>query len=355
MLSSNCADDREALADLAEDLAGRLYPQPNCLQTRLRIDLLINRYLSLANLSDRLADLPLQFANPQPRTWQAIYWHDINPSQIVGLRVEVFLAVLIGAMTVETPIRGYSQVSWQYLSRFHAPMASFVGGEFAEDGRSIELGLWEKEERRHSPALAKIYKQLTGETLIVKLVDVKPYQPSQNTHADMYRHGLHRVATEYGATCLYLWLMAHSTGALQRVLEEILLDEINHMTKFFGFGVWAFHSSDRSHFESSLMGILTRYWQRRSPLDLQTNHRKNYGRSALELVRTFGRVMDLVNWQVWHPISKLELTYTFVGILRQLCRWRSSLTPAYLQELFGDPPSIYEHGAPSIPTVGVQR
>jgi hypothetical protein len=358
MLSSNCADDLESQA---EDLAGRLYLQPHCLQTRLRIDLLINRYLSIANLSDRLADLPLQFANPQPRTWQAICWQDINPSQIVGLRVEVFWAVLIGAMTVESPIRGYSQVSWQYLSRFHAPMASFVGGQFAEDGSLIELGLWEKEERRHSPALAKIYKQLTGETLIVKSVDVKPYQPSQNPHTDMYRHGLHRVATEYGATCLYLWLMAHSTGALQRVLEEILLDEINHMTKFLGFGIWAFHSSNQSHFENSLFGILTRYWQRRSPLDPQTNHldhpvhRKNYGRSALELVRTFGRVMDLVNWQVWHPISKLELTYTFVGILRQLCRWRSSLTPAYLQELFGDPPSIYEHGAPSIPTVGVQR
>jgi hypothetical protein len=355
MLSSNCA---EALETLEEDLAGRLCPEPHCLQTRSRIDLLINRYLSLANLSDRLTDLPMQFANPQPRTWQAIYWQDINPSQIVGLRVEVFLAVLIGAMTVESPIRGYSQVSWQYLSRFHAPMASFVGGQFAEDGSLIELGLWEKEERRHSPALAKIYKQLTGEILIVKSVDVKPYQPSQNPYTDMYRHGLHRVATEYGATCLYLWLMAHSTGALQRVLEEILLDEINHMTKFFGFGVWAFHSSNQSHLENSLKDILNRYWQQRSPLNPQKDrqaHRKNYGRSALELVRTFGRVMDLVNWQAWHPISKLELTYTFVGILQQLCRWRSSLTSAYLQELFGNPPSIYGNDTPSIPTVGVQR
>lgn len=359
MLTSNYADD------LVEDLAGRVYPQPHCLQTRSRIDLLIDRYLSLANLSDRLADLPAQFANPQPRTWQAIYWHDINPSQIVGLRVEVFLAVLIGAMTVETPIRSYSQVSWHYLSHFHAPMASFVGGYFAEDGSIIEPGLWEKEERRHSPALAKIYKHLTGEQLIVKSIQVKPYQPSQNPHADMYRHGLHRVATEYGATCLYLWLMAHSTGALQQVLEEILLDEINHMTKFFGFGVWAFHSSDRNQFKSSLMGILSRYGYRRSPSDLQTDrqiHKTSYGRlaalcvpPALELVRTFGRVMDLVNWKTWHPISKLELTYTFVCVLRQLLRWRSGLTSAYLQKLFGNPPATCGNDTPSIPTVGVQR
>lgn len=348
MLTSNYADNP------AEDLAGRLYPQPHCLQTRSRINLLIDRYLSFSNLSDRLADLPMQFANPQPRTWQAIYWHDINPSQIVGLRVEVFLAVLIGAMTVESPIRRYSQVSWQYLSRFHAPMANFVGGDFAEDGSLVELGLWEKEERRHSPALAKIYKQLTGETLIVESVEVKPYQPSQNPHADMYRHGLHRVATEYGATCLYLWLMAHSTGALQRVLEEILLDEINHMTKFFGFGVWAFHSSDRTHSDSSLLGILTKFWQRRSPIAAHIN-RRNYGRSALELARTFGRVMDLVNWKVWHPISKLELTYTFMCVLRQILRWRNGLTSASLLELFGDPPPIVGNEIPSIPIVGVER
>jgi hypothetical protein len=348
MLSSNCVDD------LAVDLAGRLYPQPHCLQTRSRINFSIDRYLSFSNLSDRLADLPTQFANPQPRPWQAIYWHDINPSQIVGLRVEVFLAVLLGAMTVESPIRGYSQVSGQYLSRFHAPMARFVGGDFAEDGSLIDLGLWEKEERRHSPALAKIYKQLTGETLIVESVEVKPYQPSQNPHADMYRHGLHRVATEYGATCLYLWLMAHSTGALQRVLEEILLDEINHMTKFLGFGIWAFHSSDRTDFKSSLWGIAGRHWERRSPLNPQING-NHYWRSALDLVRTFVRVMDLVNWKVWHPISKLELTYTFMSVLRQILRWHSDLTPAYLQELFGNPPSICDRETPSIPIVGMQR
>ncbi len=348
MLTSIYADD------LAADLAGRLYPQPHCLQTRSRINFLIDRYLSCSNLSDRLADLPVQFVNPQPRPWQAIYWHDINPNQIVGLRVEVFLAVLIGAMTVEMPIRGYSQVSWQYLSRFYAPMASFVGGHFAEDGSIIEPGLWEKEERRHSPALTKIYKQLTGETLIVKSIDVKPYRPSQNPHADMYRHGLHRVATEYGATCLYLWLMAHSTGALQRVLEEILLDEINHMTKFLGFGIWAFHSSDRTHSDGSLLKIVGRYWDRRSPLNPQTNG-NHYGRSVLDLVRTFGRVMDLVNWKVWHPISKLELTYTFMCVLRRILRWRNGLTSAYLKELFGHPPSIVENDPPSIPTVGMQR
>jgi hypothetical protein len=351
MVSSNCSQD------LIEDLAGRLYPQPHCLQTRSRINRLIDRYLSLSNLSDRLADLPTQFVKPRSRPWQAIYWHEIDPSQIVGLRVEVFLAVLIGAMTVETPIRGYSQVSWQYLSRFHAPMANFVGGHFAEDGSIIEPGLWEKEERRHSPALAKIYKQLSGETLIVKSIDVKPYQPSQNPHADMYRHGLHRVATEYGATCLYLWLMAHSTGALQRVLEEILLDEINHMTKFLGFGVWAFHSSNLPNSHSSLWGILAIYRERRSHLSPQATHQmhgNSFKQSALELVRTFGRVMDLVNWKAWHPISKLELTYAFLGVLRQILRWRNGLTPAYLQELFGHPPSIVESKTPSIPTVGVE-
>jgi hypothetical protein len=298
---------------------------------------LLDRYLSPAQLGDRLADLPLQFNNPQPRVWGAIDWHAIDCSQVVGLSMEVFLAVLKGAMTVEAPIHGYSQVSWQYLDRFHQPMARFVGGQFAEDGSLIELGLWEKEERRHSPALAKIYKQLTGEQLIAKSIHVKPYQPSDHPHEDMYRHGLHRVATEYAATCLYLWLMSHSTGALQRVLEEILLDEINHMTKFFGFGIWAFPTSYLDRLKHSLMEKLARFGARRSQGDSQITE-TSHVRSTVELIGTFGRVMDLVNWQTWHPISQLELIYTFVRVLHRLLDWRRNLTPEYLQELFGTPP-----------------
>ena len=40
--------------------------------------------------------------------------------------------------------------------------------------------------------------------------------------------------------CLYLWLMSHTTGTLQQVRGELLQDEINHLTKFWGMGMWLY-------------------------------------------------------------------------------------------------------------------
>jgi hypothetical protein len=68
--------------DLAvQDLAGQLYLLPHVWQTRSRIDRLLDRYLKLDYLSDRLADLPVQFVRPQPRAWQAVCWQDIDTSR----------------------------------------------------------------------------------------------------------------------------------------------------------------------------------------------------------------------------------------------------------------------------------
>lgn len=305
-------------------------------QAHSRINNLIDRYLDLEYLSDRLADLPLQFIHPQPRAWQPIYWQGIDSSQIIGLRSEVFLSVLKGAAIVEEPIRSYAQVSAKYLNRFHQPMARFVGGKYAEDGRLLEMGLWEKEERQHTPTLAKIYKQLTGTQLVIKPMKGKPYQPSDRPHTDMFRHGLHRTITEYGATCLYLWLMAHSTGALQQVLSELLLDEINHMTKFLGFGIWAFSKPDKSE-ESYKSKQNLSYEGTKSNQSKRSPSKSNqYPFASIKaVINTFSHVMNLVDWQIWHPLSKLELTYTFLRVMFRLWRWKDSLSSVDLDRLFG--------------------
>lgn len=52
------------LSPLAEDLAGQSYPSPHYLQTQRRIHSLIDRYLAVEKLHERLQDLPMQFANP---------------------------------------------------------------------------------------------------------------------------------------------------------------------------------------------------------------------------------------------------------------------------------------------------
>ncbi|WP_242045204.1 ferritin-like domain-containing protein [Anabaena catenula] len=286
-------------------------------KTQRRINFLINHYLAVDKLQDRLQDLPLQFQNPQTRPWKVINWEAINCGQIIGIKPEIFLSILIGAMDTEAPIRDYTQTSRQYLTKLHPQMARFVGGTVAEDGKLLELGLWEKEERQHTPALIKIYTQLTGEKITPKFRIVRGYLPSNDPYEDLYRHGLHRVATEYGATCLYLWMMAHTTGALQEVLEELVQDEINHMTKFWGFGVWLYP-------DTSIIRIGRTLMKTRSP---------NYQRNSL--IRTLRRMMGTLNWNSWTLSNKATLIFTFTSAMRHLWGWNNSLTPDYLQDLFG--------------------
>ncbi|BAY65319.1 hypothetical protein NIES22_54240 [Calothrix brevissima NIES-22] len=284
-------------------------------QIQRRIHSLIDNYLATAKLQERLQDLPLQFTNPQPRPWKPINWQAINRNQIIGIKPEVFLSILIGAMDTEAPIRGYTQTSRQYLEKLHPQMARFVGGIVGEDSELQEIGLWEKEERQHTPALIKIYTQLTGEKITPKHRIVRGYLPTDNPHEDLYRHGLHRVATEYGATCLYLWLMAHTTDALADVLEELTKDEINHMTKFWGFGVWAFPNTSLIRVGTTLIKTCSQTYQRNN------------------LIRTLRRMMATLNWDAWTFTNKATLLYTFTYAIHRLWKWHNSLTPEYLNNL----------------------
>ncbi|MCC5640049.1 ferritin-like domain-containing protein [Nostoc sp. CHAB 5844] len=287
----------------------------NYWQIQRRIHSLIDNCLAAEKLHERLQDLPMQFTNPQPRPWKLIDWQAINRNQIIGIAPEVFLSILIGAMDTEAPIRGYTQTSRQYLEKLHPQMARFVGGTVDEGGELQEIGLWEKEERQHTPALMKVYTQLTGEKITPKHRTVRGYLPTDYPHEDLYCHGLHRVATEYGATCLYLWLMAHTTDALQDVLEELTKDEINHMTKFWGFGVWAFPDTGLIRVGNTL--IKTRS---------QTYKRNN-------LIRTLRRMMATLNWNAWTFTNKATLLYTFTHSMHRLWTWNNSLTPKYLNNL----------------------
>lgn len=296
----------------------------NILQSIKQLDRLIDQYLTPKILSDRLEDLPIQFENPQPRPWQSIHWQNINLEQVIGIELEVFLSILVGAIETEEPIRGYTQTSRQYLEPIHPQLARFVGGIAAPDGIMLELGLWEKEERQHAPALIKIYKQLTGKQPTLSLHTAKTYQPLDNPYDDLYRHGFHRVITEYSAVCLYLWLMAHTTGTLQQVFAELLQDEINHMTKFWGFGLWLFPESYLSRIRHSLPQILVR----------QNSNRASHIQSTIHLFHTFRRMMTVLNWTRWSWPHRLELVYTFLNVLHHLWRWSGSLKPEYLLQLF---------------------
>jgi hypothetical protein len=304
------------LSPTPTDLAGEIPSHPNYLQIQSRIRKLIDNYLAPKQLQERIQDLPLQFQNPRSRPWKHIDWQAISHKQIIGIDIEVFLSILKGSLDTEAPIRGYTQTSRQYLEQLHPSMAHFVGGVVDENQELIEIGLWEKEERQHTPALVKVYQLLTNEKITPSLRQVRGYLPTGNKREDLYRHGLHRIATEYGATCLYIWLMAHTTGALQDVFEQLAIDEINHMTKFWGFGVWLYPGT--SIF--SVIAIL-----------IKTRHR-NYIRN--NLFRTLYRMMRTLKWEIWTLSNKVTLIFTFVYVMLRLLRWNNQLTRGYLCELF---------------------
>ena len=163
------------------DISGNASFNLNFLAIKKRIDKLIESYLYAEKLRDCLENLPQQFTNPRPRSWHPINWQNINCKQIIDMDIEVFLAIIIGTINTEAPIRGYTQTSRQYLEEIHPEMARFVGVIFAEYGTMLELGLWEKEERQHAPALSKIYQQLTVKKLISNPHKSKNYQPSNHS------------------------------------------------------------------------------------------------------------------------------------------------------------------------------
>lgn len=310
---------------LEDDLAG---PWSASLSPRLasqRIAALTRRYVTVEHLGDRLADLPHQFQNPQPRRWNPVNWADISPDQISGIALNTFCAILLGTINTEAPIRGYTQASRQYLEHFYPQMAEFVGGTVDADGQVITPGLWEREEKRHTPVLTMLYHRLSGERPHPVPHSARPYTPSENSRIDLYRHGLHRIATEYGAACLYLWMMAYTTGPLQAALGELLIDEINHMTKFWGFGRWAYPETNLGMMVSTLSQAMVQKW--RQP-QLQGS-----------LIHTLRRMTAELAWEQWSLSHRLTFLYTFDQVMRVLWKWERSLTQPYLEELFGQHPS----------------
>lgn len=309
-----------ALTRLNSDLAGEFDTYRNRLQILKRIRTLTHRYVSQAVLRDRLEDLPRQFEQPTVRPWSAIAWHRVSPNQLVGIDPQTFGSILLGAINTEAPIRDYTQSSRQYLTMLYPAMARFVGGEVNATGKLVEVGLWEREEKRHTPALTKMYTLLSEQRPPILPHPARPYQPSTNAHTNLYRHGLHRVATEYGATCLYLWMMAHTTGTLQAALAELLIDEVNHMTKFWGFGMWAYPDSSLVKVGQTMGRALLGKVRRRE--------------TQGSLLHTVQRMKNELAWSQWSLANQFTFLYAFDQVIKALWCWHQELTPAYLESLF---------------------
>jgi hypothetical protein len=304
------------------DLAGYCHLDPGYLQTRARINYLIERYLSLDILSEQLLDLPRQFESPHQRAWQRINWKAIDVNQIVGIDPKLFLFVLVGAIEIESPIRDYSKESWNYLQGVHPQMASFMGGVRDENSEVVEVSIWEKEERQHAPAFSKIYQQLTGEKLRPTPNSVKDFYPTDNPIIEVYKHAVSRISTEWGAVSVYLWLMAHSTGDLQNAIAQPLQDEIGHLAKFWGFTCWAFRDRFSARMSSTTSQLMSLFKHHRSE---RTSSNDILQRTSL--------------------VHATELAFTFTRIMAQMYRWNGNLKGDCLESLFGKSPDNRLSGA----------
>ncbi len=291
------------------------------LTNRSRINHLIDEYLSVERLSDHLNDLSTQFTHPHQRPWGPVHWQEMDQTQIVGIDPEVFLELLAGAAEVESPIRSYSRESWDYLQHFHPKMATFLGGTYGPDQSIQVVGIWEKEERQHTPVLKKIYQQLTGMQLTLKPNTVQGYHSSTDLQADIYHHLVSRLSSEWSAISLYLWLMAHSTGALHGAISQILQDEVNHLAKFWGFSRWAFGRSFQEQFLASTHTVA----------QLFKHH---------EQERTHGSQAINPNHLLTQLSESVELVFTFLRVMVRIRRWNAELSPSYLTHLFGPQPLV---------------
>ncbi len=299
------------------DLAGPVYRNPGYSQIRDRLNYLIEQYLSPEILNQNLNDLPQQFTQPKPRPWGSIDWKAIRPDQIIGIDPQLFLCVVASSVEIEAPIRAYSLISRQYLAEIHPAITHFLSGCYDSEGQLIEMGVWEKEERQHAPAFRKIYQQLAGEDSSPTPNSIIELPSSGSVVKDAYRHSLRRITTEWSAVAVYLWLMAHSTGALQAAIAQPLQDEVNHLAKFWGISRWGFQDA---------------LPQRCAGMTRQFAHLFGHHRDDRSNSRSVFTLRNLS----YGP----ELGFSYLRILNQLCHWHMTLNNTLLYDLFGPRPFL---------------
>ncbi len=289
---------------------------PHYLQVRSRINLLLDRYMNLTVLNHQLMDLPSQFETPHTRHWEPIEWKAIHPDQIVGIDPDVFCDMIASVVEIESPIQDYARESQGYFQPVDDRMAGFVGGVFDEAGALKTMGTWGKEERQHAPAFRKIYECLTGEKLDrVKANSVQGYVPGDDATTDLRSHVQSRITTEWSAASVYIWLMAHSTGALQNAIAQPLQDEVNHLAKFWGFSRWVFEDSFLDQFQGSTQELISLF--------------KHHGQE-----RSTAETLSSQTQQLSNLPFAIELSFTFLRVMVRLRDWNRQLSQPYLQYLF---------------------
>jgi hypothetical protein len=107
-------------------------------------------------------------------------------------------------------------------------------------------------------------------------------------------------------------------------VNAAIIDEINHMTKFWGFGMWAYPDSSLVKVGQTLGKAMVRKFRDRT--------------SQGSLLHTLRRMMDELAWEQWSSAHRLTFLYTLDQVMQVLWNWHQELIPDYLETLFGKHP-----------------
>ena len=305
---------------LAHDLAGNKYINPSYLQIRERINYLIKNYLSTGVLYSHLHNLQLDLKIPYQRYPQPIDWQKINLEQITGTSNDLFMFQIINATKLEIQNQEFDTEIRDYLQSVNPQIACFLETTSNQNNiisKSLINEGKEKEEGQKFYLFREIYQHLTSDKLSTQDYTVKHDEFRRKLQEQIYNNALNRIINQWNAISIYVWLMAHSTGELQKVIVQPLQDEVNHLAKFWSISYWSFSDSFLSSLQNRTKNL--------KPL-IKNQERQNEQKDEI--------------LELNYALHSVEVTFTFTSVMMQLYQWHKTLEYLYLKNLFAYPSNL---------------
>lgn len=287
---------------------------------RLVIDT-VHEELSLARL-DAYLDAVASFPSELPRRedgradWKALpieairvrHWGDrranfrtVNPDMVIGLQ-SVFPHMMRVAYEIEDPWEAYTAESVGYMDN-----------EGVRKMSAFMEAVWQNDERRHATVFKNAYLAVTGAAdLPPNPHKVGPVLPGK---AAFEAHIYARLNAEMSASSSYAVFAAHSRDALSDTIANVAGDEFRHLAIFWAATKWRFGQSAHRR--------LWRWF--RMLRESAAGHRK---------LRT-----DVHEVGLGDVVVMGEIAHALTQEIRLLLQWDRTLTPARLDEVFGDQPT----------------
>ncbi len=307
---------------LARDLAGNQYKNPSYLQIRERINYLVKKYLSAGVLYSHVHNFYLSLKTPYNKSHhQPIDWQKINLDLVAGISDDLFIDKIIGAAKLEMQSYDFDVEIQAYLQAVNPQITCFLENSLpisSPQSKFIINKVNRIDECQESSLFRKIYKKLTGNELKIQKNAVNNHKFKNNLKEEIYNNVLNHILNEWNAISIYIWLMAHSTGELQKIIVQPLQNEIHYLAKFWSISYWAFKDS----FIYSL--------QKRT-------------KNITDFIQTHEQIQSKKENQTLeldHALHFVEVTFTFTSVMMQLYQWHKTLEDIYLENLFAYPTNL---------------